>query len=111
LAARQICHVPVAVSVAFTLIPAMVALHPEKVGGALRGVQIGSGAGGVQLLGEAGIVLRTTVEVHDAVTAPTLNDTLVDEIVTVVPAGLMQGPADATWAPKPSVAAIAGATR
>lgn len=85
----------------------MPALHPEKVGGLLRVTQIGSG--GSQLLGEAGVVKLAVDEVHDAVIAPTLNDTLDDEAVTVVFAGVMQGEADATWAPKPSVAAIAGA--
>jgi len=103
---RQICHEPDAVSVAFTLIPPMVALHPVKVGGLLRVTQIGSGGG--QLLGEAGTVKLAVDDVHDAVVVPTLNDTLVDVAVAVVPAGLTQGEADATWAPKPSVAAIAG---
>jgi hypothetical protein len=103
---RQICHPVVAVRVALKVNPLEVTLHPEKLGGAERVMQIGS----PQLLGDAGTVKLAVDEVHDAVAVPTLNDTL-DDVAVAAPVGVAQGEADAMWAPRPSTAAIAGATR
>jgi len=106
---RQSCHGFTGVRFAGTEIPPMVALHPVKL--KVAATQIGRAAGGLQLLGAAGVVKVALAEVHDAVTAPTLNVTLVDVAVTAVFAGLTQTWACAMRGPRVITAAIADTTR